>query len=330
MNQEPRLPSHEETGNPAEKEVFDVVVIGGGPAGSTAALYAARASLSTLVVDKGTATGALALAARVSNYPGVPDEVKGIELLERMRAQAQGFGARFVEDKVILASLAGETKEVRGAKGVYRGRTVVVATGALGRAKTIPGEERLAGRGVSYCATCDGFFFRDQDVAVVGATQEATEEALFLAKLAKSVHLLVPTPKLTASPRLTSLVDGDDRVQVHVNARLREVLGDAKVEGVRVGTPQGERTLPVAGVFLYLQGREPITDFLQDELTRSDTGGLVVDDEGRTSVSGVFAAGDVVAQRLRQVVIAAAQGATAAVAAERYLTQRRGTAPTKS
>ena len=303
--------------------LVDVLIAGGGPAGSSTALYAARASLSTLVLDQGAAAGALWLAARISNYPGLEGETSGPVLLEQMRAQARGFGARFVEDKAVLATVDSETKEVRGARGVYRGRTLVVATGAMGRAKTIPGEERLTGRGVSYCATCDGFFFRDQDVAVAGTTVEAAEEALFLARLAKTVHLLVPASELKVSSHLAAQVAQEGRVHVHVRTRLREVMGEKHVEAVRVETETGKEILPVAAIFIHLQGTRAITDFLGGGLALAQDGGILVDESRATSVPGVFAAGDVISRRQRQIMLAAADGALAATSAERYLFEQR-------
>ena len=309
--------------NGADAGLVDVLIGGGGPAGSTAALYAARATLSTLVVDRGVEAGALWLAARISNYPGLEGETSGSALLERMRGQARGFGARFVDDKVVLATLGGDIKEVRGMQGAYRGRTLVVATGAMGRTKAIPGEERLTGRGVSYCATCDGYFFRDQDVAVAGTTVEALEEALFLARLARTVHLLVPTSEPKGSSDLATQVAQEPRIQVHVRTQLREVMGEKHVEAVRVETQHGEETLPVAAIFIHLQGTRAITDFLGRGLALAQDGGILVDESRATSVPGVFAAGDVTSRRQRQVVLAAADGAVAATSAERYLWEQR-------
>ena len=210
---EDRSPHPGEEPNRADDRLVDVLIVGGGPAGCVAALYAARATLSTLVVDQGAEAGALWRAARISNYPGLAVETSGPTLLEEMRGQAIGFGARFVEDKVVLATLDGAIKEVRGMKGAYRGRTLIVATGAMGRAKIIPGEERLTGRGVSYCASCDGYFFRDQDVAGAGATVEALEETLFLARLARTVHLLVPNSEITVSTIVFRWDDGSTSVR---------------------------------------------------------------------------------------------------------------------
>jgi thioredoxin reductase (NADPH) len=312
-----------EQGEKNQEDIYDVIIIGGGAAGATAAIYTARAELKTLVLDKGLGAGALGTASKIANYPGVPDEVSGAELVKRIRGQAEGFGAHFVQDKVLTTDLRGELKEVYGSKGVYHGRTVIIATGAMGRSYTVPGEERLLGRGVSYCATCDGAFFRDQEVAVAGNNDEAVEEALFLTKFARRVHLLVQTPGLKASPDLAAEISQHPGVEIHLATRLREVLGEQQVESVRVVTRGGEeQVLPVTGVFIYLQGGKPITDFLHDQLPTSETGCLMVDETMQTSISGVFAVGDVLCNHLKQAVIAAGEGAVAAMALQRYLSGR--------
>lgn len=179
---------------------YDVIVIGGGPAGATAALYAARADLRTLVLDKGLRTGAMGMATLIANYPGVPGGISGAELLQRIRGQSESFGAKFVRDKVLRVELLDQTKLVSMSQGIYESRALIIASGAMGRTAAIPGEERLLGLGVSYCATCDGAFFRDQHVAVAGNNQEAVEEALYLTRFARQVHLLVQTQELKVSP----------------------------------------------------------------------------------------------------------------------------------
>jgi len=302
---------------------YDVIIIGGGPAGASAAIYTARAALNTLVVDKGLTSGALGMTGKIVNYPGVPEEISGGELVARIRAQAEGFGARFVQDKVLTTRLHGEIKEIHGGKGVYRSRAVIVATGSMGRPQAIPGEERLVGRGVSYCATCDGAFFRDREVAVAGGNDEALEEALFLTRFARRVHLLVPTSEPKASPRVVAEISHHPQVEIYLATRLREVVGEQQVEGVVVAPAKGEaQRIPVAGVFIYLQGGRPITDFLEDQFPAMETGCLMVDEAMQTSIPGVFAAGDVLCHHLKQAVIAAAEGARAAMAVERYLSGR--------
>jgi thioredoxin reductase (NADPH) len=306
-----------------QEDIHDVIIIGGGAAGATAAIYTARADLKTLVLDKSLTAGALGMTGKIANYPGVPGEVNGADLVKRIRGQAESFGAHFVQDKVLTTDLRGGVKEVWASKGVYFGRAVIIATGSMGRTHTVPGEERLLGRGVSYCATCDGAFFRDQEVAVAGNNDEAVEEALFLAKFARQVHLLVQTPELKASPDLAAEVSRHPGVEIHLATRLREVLGEQQVEGVRAVMRGGEeQVVPVAGVFIYLQGGKPITDFLHGQLPTTETGCLMVDETMQTSIPGVFAVGDVLCNHLKQAVISAAEGAIAAIALQRVLSGR--------
>jgi thioredoxin reductase (NADPH) len=317
-----------EEGGENQQDTYDAIIIGGGAAGAAAAIYTARADLKTLVLDKGLRTGALGMTGKIANYPGVRGEVNGAELLKRIRGQAESFGAHFVQDKVLSTDLRGELKEVRGGKGIYYGRAVIIATGSMGRTHTVPGEERLLGRGVSYCATCDGAFFRDQEVAVAGNNDEAMEEALFLTRFASRVHLLVQTPELKASADLAAEVRQHPTVEIYLATRLREVLGEQQVESVRV-VPRGgeEQVVPVAGVFIYLQGGQPITDFLDGQLPTTETGCLMVEEAMQTSISGVFAVGDVLCNHLKQVVVAAAEGAIAAMALQRFLSGREKLRP---
>jgi thioredoxin reductase (NADPH) len=303
---------------------YDVVIIGGGPAGATAAIYTARADLKTLVVDKGLTAGALGLTAKIANYPGVPGEISGADLLKIMREQAQSFGAIFAADKVQAVDLTGEVKRIFANGGTYTARAVIIATGSLGRGQRVKGEDELLGRGVSYCATCDAAFFRDQIVAVAGNSDEAIEEALFLAKFVRRVHFLAPTPELKAEPRLVEAITSHPKVTLHLGMALREVIGINRVEAVRAA-PRGqpEAIIPATGAFIYLQGGRPITDFLQGQLPVSETGCLVVDKEYQTALPGVYAVGDVLCQHVKQAVIAAAEGAVAAIAIEKNLHQRK-------
>ena len=312
----------------AMQEVYDVLIIGAGPAGATAAIYTARAELSTLVVHRGLGTGAASMAERIVNYPGIPDELTGDELVRRMHAQAESFGAHFVQDAILTTDLESEPKSASGNQGYYRARSVIIATGSMGRGEQVDGEEDLVGRGVSYCATCDGAFFRDQVVAVAGNHNEAIEEAMLLTRFAREVHLLVQTPELRADSHLIEEITAEDRVTIHLATRLLEVLGDDEVTAVRI-RPRGqeERTLHVSGVFIYLQGRRPITDFVGDQLERNDAGCLQVGAMMETALPGVFAVGDLLCNHLKQLVVAAGDGATAARAVERYLSGRERLQP---
>jgi thioredoxin reductase (NADPH) len=310
------------------EELYDVIVIGGGPAGTTTAIYTARAGLKTLVLDKGLRTGALGWAEAIANYPGVVGEMAGADLLARMREQAEGFGASYVQERVLGADLGDEVKSVWGSAGYYRGKVVVIATGSMGRSSTLPGEERLLGAGVSYCATCDGAFFRDKQVAVAGNGEEAVEEALLLTRFASLVHLLVQTAGLNVPAELEEEVQEHPKVTVHLATRVREIRGEEQVEALQIVEAGGvERELPVDGLFLYLQGRQPITGFLEGQVETSESGCLAVNESQQTSVPGVFAVGDVLCTHLRQAVVAAGEGAVAGMSIERYLSGRERLRP---
>jgi thioredoxin reductase (NADPH) len=310
------------------QETYDVLIIGAGPAGSTAAIYTARAGLRTLVVHRGVGTGSASLAERIVNYPGFPDEVTGDELVRRMHVQAEGFGAQFVQDAIVATDLRSDPKSASGNAGYYQAKTVIIATGSMGRGEQVPGEERLVGRGVSYCATCDGAFFRDEVVAVAGNNNEAVEEALLLTRFADHVHLLAQTPELRSDAHLNDEILAHPKVTVHAATRLLEAMGEDDLTGVRI-RPRGdkERVIPVSGLFIYLQGRLPITGFVGDQLVRSDGGCLQVDVMMQTNIPGVFAVGDLLCNHLKQLVVAAGDGAIAARAVERFLSGRERLQP---
>lgn len=319
----------ESQGHREEKnDNYDVIIIGGGPAGTSAAIYTARAELRTLVIDKGLTAGALGLTEKIANYPGVRGPVTGAELVETMRQQAESFGAEFLTDKVVGVDLRSEPKQVIAGTRTYHGRVVVLATGAMGRSGSVRGEEEFLGRGVSYCATCDGAFFREQTVAVVGNNDEALEEALFLTKYAGKVHLISPTPALKARESIVAEVRDSGKIDLQLGTRLKEVLGNGKVEAVRIHPRGGEESvLPVSGAFIYLQGGKPITDYLMDQLPTNDDGCLVVDREHQTPVPGVYAIGDLLCDHVKQAVVAAADGVIAAIGADKYLHERRQLRP---
>ncbi len=309
---------------PAEQvpEIYDVIIIGGGPSGSSAALYTARADLKTLVIDKGLTAGALGMSSKISNFPGVPGPVPGEELLQTMRRQAEAFGARFLADKVIGTNLNASPKEVMTNTDAYRSKALILATGAMGRSQTIPGESKLIGRGVSYCALCDGAFFRNQPVAVVGFNDEAVEEALRLTTFASRVYLLAPGPTLRASQSLADEVQRHPKMEIQFSTQAKEIVGQEKVEGVRIQRSGKEELLPVEGVFVFLQGNLPVTDFLLGQVESMENGCLLVDRNMQTNLPGVFAIGDLLCTHVKQAVIAAADGVVAAIALEKYIKGR--------
>jgi thioredoxin reductase (NADPH) len=305
----------------SENGVYDVVIIGGGPAGSAAAIYTARADLRTLVIDKGLTAGALGVTSKISNYPGVAGTVTGAEIVEIIRQQAESFGAEYLNDKVVGVDLNSDPKQVFSGSNAFQTRTIILATGSMGRTNTVPGEQELLGRGVSYCATCDGAFFRNRPVAVVGNNDEALEETLFLTKFVSQAHLIVPTPEFKASQHLAHEVREHPNITIHMGTRLKGIGGSEKVEHVRVQSRESkeEEQLAVDGVFIFLQGAKPITDYLMGQIETTETGCLRVDREMQTSIPGVFAVGDLLCSHIKQAVIAAAEGVTAAISIDKYV-----------
>ncbi|HWI60445.1 MAG TPA: FAD-dependent oxidoreductase [Symbiobacteriaceae bacterium] len=301
---------------------YDVVIIGGGPGGATAALYTARADLKTVVLDKNLSAGALGMTTNVDNYPGMPNAT-GPEIVRTIRGQAESFGAEFRQEQVIGVSLDGEEKEVYTAEGSYKARAVILATGGMGRSNFVPGEEALVGRGVSYCATCDAAFFRDQPVAVVGSGEQATEEAIFLAKFASQVTLVHSGKEPKGSPELLAHLRSEPKVTVRAG-RLVAVLGEGKVSGIRIAGADGEEELDVKGIFIFLQGNKPVIDYLMGTVPTTAAGCLRVSRETfETEVSGVFAIGDLLCTEIKQAVIAASEGCQAAIHVEKKLRNRQ-------
>ncbi len=317
----------EDTNATRPSDRWDVMIIGGGPAGSTAALYAARGGWSTVVIDKGITAGALGMTSKITNYPGIEDLPPGAELVQRIRLQARQFGAIFETQRITAASVTAEAKTVYAGRESKQGRAVIVATGSMGRNPTIRGEEALIGRGVSYCATCDAFFFADRDTAVIGNSDEAIEEALHVARFAARVRVFCPTPKLRADPDLVRQASDHDGIELHTSARVVEIVGDRHAEAVIVDIDGEVESFSASGVFVYLQGGRPIVDFLGGQLATTEDGCLQVDETFQTSVPGVFAAGDVLCKHIKQAVIAAAEGARAAIAVDRYLSGRSSLKP---
>nr|WP_202523329.1 thioredoxin-disulfide reductase [Kitasatospora sp. SID7827] len=312
-------------GEPGEavSDVRNVIIIGSGPSGYTAALYTARASLKPLVFEGAvTAGGALMNTTEVENFPGYRDGIMGPELMDNMRAQAERFGAELVPDDVIAVDLTGDIKTVTDSEGtVHRARAVIVATGSQHRKLDLPNEDKLSGRGVSWCATCDGFFFRDQDIAVVGGGDTALEEATFLSRFAKSVTVIHRRNSLRASKAMQERAFADPKITFAWDSAVEEIHGDPKLSGLTLrDTNTGDlRELPVTGLFIAI-GHDPRTDLFKGQLDLDAEGYLKVEAPStRTNVPGVFAAGDVVDHTYRQAITAAGTGCSAALDAERYL-----------
>lgn len=300
---------------------YDILIIGGGPAGATAGIYAARAGLKVGILDKGLTTGALGTTSKIANYPGIDGEIGGADLLQIMRKQALEFGAEFINDKAIGTNLSTSPKAVFGNFGVYSARSIIIATGSMGRTNLIKGEEELLGRGVSYCAVCDAAFFKGKDVAVIGKSDEALEEALYLTRFVKTLHFFSPTEQVNVAPEALAELTEKENVVMHPGFVVREICGEQQVECLRVSArgSKEDESLPVEGVFVYLQGAKPITDFVAGQLEISEEGCLQVDRENQTAIPGVYAVGDVLCSHVKQAVIAASDGAVAAISAEKWL-----------
>lgn len=299
----------------------DLLIIGSGPAGCTAALYGARAQLKTVMSSPTELSGMMSQAPLVANFPGQIEPVPGREILALIRTQALAAGAEHVLESVSGVDF-GNPQElvVYGGHQEHRAPAVIIATGAMGRAKKTPGEEEFLGRGVCYCAACDGPFFRGEDLLVVGDDEQAAEEALGLAKIARSVCLVCAPAELRLDWELQQALEHCPNLTVKTGLKLQEIVGEAAVHGACFSTLDGERcTLPAAGVFLYLRGNAPATDFLGGGLKTDEGGYLLTNELLETSVPGVFAAGDVRSKLVRQMVVAASEGATAALVAERHI-----------
>jgi thioredoxin reductase (NADPH) len=313
----------------------DVAIVGGGPAGMTCALYTSRADLKTIVIDKNPNVGALAITSHIANYPGVDKAMTGQELLEQMTKQAVDYGAEYRRAQVFMIDSDDDEGE-KYSKTVYtpdatiKARSLVLATGAMGRSTApFPGEEQYLGQGVSYCATCDGAFYRDAEVCVFGNNLEAVEEAMFLTKFASTVHWITNSePKfLMKDAKVTDLI-GCDNVKHWTKSRLLEVEGDVSgVTGVKVQQRNVDEPdiIPVEGAFIYSAGggNKPITDFIQNKVEFKEDGGVVVDENMETSVKGIFAIGDIRNTSFKQVVVAAADGCIAAMSLDKYLSGRK-------
>ena len=305
--------------------VHDVIVIGSGPAGYTAAIYAARAQLAPVVFEGTSFGGALMTTTEVENFPGFRDGITGPELMDQMREQAMRFGADLRMEDVESVSLEGPVKTVVTAEGeTYQARAVILAMGAAARYLRVPGEQELLGKGVSACATCDGFFFRDQDIAVIGGGDSAMEEATFLTRFARSVTIVHRRDDFRASKIMLHRARSNDKIRFLTNHVVVAVEGDGIVNGLRVrNTFTGEEyTLAVTGVFVAI-GHDPRSQLVRDVVELDADGYVQVRQPStNTSVEGVFAAGDVVDRSYRQAVTAAGTGCAAAIDAERWLAER--------
>jgi thioredoxin reductase (NADPH) len=309
----------------AVTDVRNVIIIGSGPSGYTAALYAARANLRPLVFEGSvTAGGALMNTTDVENFPGFPDGIMGPDLMDLLRKQAERFGAELVPDDVVAVDLAATPKVVRTESDVFLTKAVIIATGSRYRELGVPGEKLLSGHGVSWCATCDGFFFREHDIAVVGGGDSAMEEALFLTRFARSVTVIHRRDALRASKIMQDRALANPKIKFLWNSEVAEVLGEDRVTALRIRNTAtgGEQILPVGGLFVAI-GHDPRSELFASQLATDAEGYLLVEQPSTlTAIEGVFACGDVVDHTYRQAVTAAGTGCAASLDAERWLASK--------
>ena len=302
------------------RHVHDMIIIGGGPGGYTAALYAARAGLDTIVLEKLSAGGQMALTSQIDNYPGFDDGIDGFTLGEKMQAGAQRFGAKTEIAEVFSVDLSASPKIVETSEGTFYGRTVVIAAGANPRTLNIPKEQELIGRGVNYCASCDGMFYKGKTVAVVGGGNSAAADAMVLSRICKKVHLIHRRDTLRATKVYHDPLKKAENVEFHWNSTVLELLSEDKLTGIRLQNVQTgeESVLECDGIFISI-GRKPATELVKDQLALDSAGYIIADESTKTSVPGVYAIGDIRTKKVRQIVTAVADGAAAAHEAEEYL-----------
>lgn len=304
------------------EHIYDMIVLGGGPAGYTAALYAARSGLDTLVLEKISVGGQMTLTPQIDNYPGFPDGIDGFALGDKMRAGAQRFGAKTKLTEVMSAALSGKIKTVETPDGLFHAKTVVIATGASPRELGVSDEQALIGRGINYCAHCDGMLYRGKTVVVVGGGNSAVADALLLSRIAKNVILVHRRDTLRATRVYHKQLENAENVEIVWNSTVSALHHDGRIKAISVRNvlDGAESVIACDGVFVSV-GRKPATELFQGQLELDDAGYIVADETTQTSLHGVFAAGDVRTKALRQIVTAAADGAVAAHYAEQYLNE---------
>lgn len=297
-----------------------MLILGGGPAGYTAALYAARAGFDTLLIERMSAGGQMALTGEIENYPGFDEGVDGFTLGMKMQNAAEKYGAKTEYDEVTEVDFSGKIKKVRTVGGEFFGKTVVISTGANPRELGVNGESELVGRGVHYCAHCDGRFYKDKTVAVIGGGNSAVSDALYLSRLAKKVYLIHRRDSLRAEKIFEEALKNADNIEILWNSKVEDFITDGRVTGLKLISTQSEKVSEIEcdGVFVSI-GRKPATDFLQGVVALDKNGYIIADESTKTGIDGVYAVGDVRTKPLRQIVTAAADGAVAVHFAEEYL-----------
>jgi len=313
---EPRLAAVIKKG----KTLFDLIIIGGGPAGLTAGIYAKRAGIDTVLIEKSLPGGIITTTDRVENYPGFPDGISGMELGQRLEDQAKRFGLDIVFGKAIKLEVINSIKEIYTEEHSYSSKAVIIATGSEPKKLGIPGEETFIGKGVSYCATCDGPFYKDKNVAVIGGGNGALEEALFLTKFAKLVTVIHRRGDLRADKVLQDKAAANPNIFLKLNTVVDEIKGDDKIRSLKLTDTLSNKkaSINVDGVFIYA-GLKPNTDFIKDIIKLDENGFILTDEKLATNIPGVFAAGDIRKKGLRQVVTSVADGAIAVASVKEWL-----------
>jgi len=303
-----------------EEKEYDVIILGAGPAGITAGIYTGRALLKTLIVEEKIIGGEAASTDRIENYPGFPEGISGLELMDNMKKQAEKFKTQFLMSTVHNVAVSEEKKTVIADQGEFSARTLIVATGSSPKSLGIPGEQKFKGRGISYCATCDAPFFKDKDIAVIGAGNSGIQESLFLLEYVRSIKIIEFLPHMTAEKILQERIKQKNNVTFYLNSKLRSINGSQTVESVTIEKREtGEKTeLPVDGVFVWV-GLKPNTELFKGMLNLDDYGFILTDEFLKTNIDGIFAAGDVRKKILRQVATAVGDGALSAYSALQYI-----------
>jgi len=303
-------------------KLYDIIIIGGGPAGYTAALYGARAGFKTIILEKFSAGGQMAETSQIDNYPGFDEGIDGFTLGFKMQQGAERFGAKTINTEVISVELNGKTKSVFTPDGEFKSRCIIIATGAKHKHLGLHNEEKLIGKGVGYCASCDGMFYRGKTVAVVGGGNSAAADALYLSKICKKVYLIHRRDKLRAERIYHTPLMSAENIEFLWNYTVSDIISDEIVKGIMLKNTADNQTKEILldGVFISI-GREPQTDLFKNQLDIDKNGYIIADESTRTNIDGVFVIGDVRTKPMRQIVTAAADGATAIHFAEEYLSQ---------
>ncbi len=307
-------------------KLYDLVIIGAGPAGLAAGLYGARAKMSTLIIEKDKTGGQIVTTHDVANYPGSIPEASGPKLVARMVEQCKEFGAEMIKDNIVEVDLDEDIKVIKGEKSEYRGKAIIIATGASPKKLGAPGEKQLTGKGVSYCATCDGDFFTDLEVFAVGGGDTAIEEGMFLTKFAKKVTIVHRRDKLRCAKSIEEKAKSNPKMEFMFNTKVKELIGDGILEKVvfenldtgEVFEYEADEDDGTMGVFVFV-GMDPQTDIFRDKIDMDSRGYIITDENMKTNIPGVFAAGDCRVKTLRQVVTATNDGAIATINAEKYI-----------